>query len=816
MNRKTSVRLQILFTVCSMLALGWGNVLAAASETVVYNFHPLAMGFQPNGPLISDAAGNLYGSTAYGGEFGLGTVFELKPKSGGGWTESVLYSFKGGSDVFAPCAGLVFDAAGNLYGGATAGGGLGLGGVFRLTPDSRGGWTESVLTSLDGYQPDGGFVFDAAGNLYGVVGLGPRSDGSVFELTPDSNGHWTKRLLHTFTGGSDGSAPNASLVARAGHLYGTTSSGGAGEGGVVFELTAGSGGSWTERVLYSFSGGGDGWAPVGGVIFDQAGNLYGTTDSGGAGCSGAGCGTVFKLTPSSDGQWVKSVLYNFGGGSDGQNPYGALSFDQAGHLYGTTSGLYSLSPRGTVFELTPQSDGQWIETVLWRFTGGADGEYPESGVLVGSAGQLYGTAISGGTAGFLHGDGTVFELTPGAGGEWQEVTITDFPFTDSGGPQSNLIADSGGNFYGTATYGGAHGYGTIYELTQSAGGAWKESILHSFTTGEAFYGSEPSSLVFDGSGNLYGETAYGGAHGVGLVFELSPSASGGWTEKNLYSFKGDRDGGNPFGGLILDQAGNLYGTTQFGGSAGCGSACGTVFELTPGVNGKWSETVLYSFAGGNDGFFPVGGVVFDRAGNLYGTTQYGGIQSFQCSPSGCGTVFKLSPATGGGWTESQLHLFTEQGGDGALPVAGLIFDETGNLYGTTAFGGTHTLDCSIGCGAVFELSPTESGGWTERTLDGFVGLDGYLPVAGVIFDAAGNLYGTTEGGFDTEGTVFELSPVSGGWNETVLHVFPFSDPGSHDGQFPEAGLILDRSGNVYGTTTDGGKSGGGMVFEITP
>jgi len=808
---RSSLLLRVFLTVCSMLALGGGEVFAQASERIVYSFHPLALGHTPNGPLISDAAGNLYGTTIWGGDYGLGTVFELTPNSHGGWTEIVLYSFTGGSDVYAPSAALILDKAGNLYGAATEGGGMGLGGVFRLAQNSHGVWVESVLCSLDGYQPDGGLVFDDAGDLYGVVGIGPKAAGSVFRLSPGSNGHWTKQVLYTFTGGTDGGAPNAGLVFDpAGHLYGTTSEGGAAEAGVVFELTRSSGGSWTEVVLYSFSGGSDGYAPSGGVIFDGAGSLYGTTISGGVGCDGASCGTVFKLTRASVGQWTESVLYNFSGGSDGQNPHGMLAFDAVGNLYGTTASGGS-GNWGTVFELSPGSDGQWSESVLWRFTGGGDGEYPESGVLIGGSGQLYGTATSGGGS---TENGTVFELTPSTGGHWTETTLTNFPYTGGGSPVGNLISDSSGNFYGTADYGGTHGYGTVYELSPSAEGTWKETTLYNFTTGLGG-GASPSSLIFDASGNLYGETARGGAQGRGLVFELSPSSGGNWTEKDLYSFKGDKDGGNPFGGLIFDGAGTLYGTTEFGGSTGCGSACGTVFEVMPSANGPWVETVLYQFTGGSDGGSPAAGLVFDEAGNLYGTTEYGGEPDFECA-SGCGTVFKLSPGSAGGWTETVLHQFTGYTGDGAFPAAGLILDSSGNLYGTTTYGGTHTLDCSIGCGAVFELSPA-SGGWTESTLSKFTGGNGFYPLAGVILDSGGNLYGTSEGGlYDTEGTVFELSPISGGWSQAILHVFPFPIPGDLDGLFPEGGVILDHAGNLYGTTIGGGVAGGGTVFEVTP
>jgi uncharacterized repeat protein (TIGR03803 family) len=211
----------------------------------------------------------------------------------------------------------------------------------------------------------------------------------------------------------------------------------------------------------------------------------------------------------------------------------------------------------------------------------------------------------------------------------------------------------------------------------------------------------------------------------------------------------------------------------------------------------------------------VAGVTFDQAGNLYGTTSLGGLTGIACSSSGCGTVFKLTPGSGGTWTETLLHEFSDSQGDGAAPDAGLVFDQAGNLYGTTAAGGTHGICGVNGCGIVFELSP-QSGSWHESILYTFLGSDATTPLAGVVFDQHGNLYGTTEGGlYGDWGNVFELSPTSGGgWSETALYTFPIV--GGGDGYFPEASLILGQSGILYGTTAGGGQGNGGTVFQITP
>ena len=357
----------------------------------------------------------------------------------------------------------------------------------------------------------------------------------------------------------------------------------------------------------------------------------------------------------------------------------------------------------------------------------------------------------------------------------------------------------------------------VFKLTPSRG-TWGETILYNFPTGlNPQQGATPSSLVFDASGNLYGETAYGGPHHTGAVFELSPTASGSWIQKDLYVFTGADDGGRPAGGLIVDQDGNLYGTTRAGGSQGCNHGCGTVFELVPSASGTWTEKVLYRFAGGVDGAAPAASLVFDSLGNLYGTTEFGGAKKQGCLQSGCGTVFKLAPSLSGSWTETQLHLFTNSHGDGFGPLGGVIFDDTGNLYGT-AFNGAPGGSCSFtGCGVVFELSPAGET-WNETVLLTFNGDDGSGPMGNLVFDQAGSLYGTTEGFYGgTWGSIFELSPRAGNkWHETVLHVFPVTFPGDRDGYFPEAGLIVDGSGNVYGTAAGGGATNGGIVFEITP
>ncbi|MBZ5664516.1 MAG: hypothetical protein LAO30_07925 [Acidobacteriia bacterium] len=377
-------------------------------------------------------------------------------------------------------------------------------------------------------------------------------------------------------------------------------------------------------------------------------------------------------------------IYNFTGGADGGDPATPLTFDSAGNAYGTTAagGDFDF---GTVFMLTPS--GQ--ETVLYSFTGGGDGLDPHGGVILDSAGNLYGTTVAGGFGGLCAGDGcgVIYKLSPSDGG-WTQTTLYSFKgLKDGFGPGSGLIFDSAGNLYGTTPDGGAHLAGVVFELSPQAHG-WQYKVIHTFTGGKDGAVGSLGSLLMDAAGNLYGVAELGGTNGAGSVYELSPTARGPWKTTVLYDFKGMPDAANPYGGLIFDKAGNLYGTAYFGGASGMGA----IFQLTPGPNGTWQENVLYSFQGGTDGSFPTTTLVFNAAGSLYGTTSTGGRPSCDC-----GTVFKLSLA-GGSWNEKIVHFFGK-GRDGSSPNYGLTFDQAGNLYGTTPVGGNG------GQGTVFQVTP---------------------------------------------------------------------------------------------------------------
>jgi len=379
-------------------------------------------------------------------------------------------------------------------------------------------------------------------------------------------------------------------------------------------------------------------------------------------------------------------------------------------------------------------------------------------------------------------------------------------------PASGLIADKAGNLYGTTTGGGAYQHGTVFKLTRDGRGGWTGSVLHSFEGVPD--GAEPyAGLIFDSEGSLYGTTFSGGtgtcplASTCGTVFKLALSASGEWTESVLYNFRGGVDGEGPYAGLTWYKA-RLYGTTLIGGGSGCyGYGCGTVFQLTPSGEGRWTEKILYSFTGGIDSGEPSAfPLAVDASGSLYGATTYPG----NCS--GCfdviDSIFEVSPHADGSWTEREIHFFDPYG----VPT-GVVFDSAGDLYGTTS---STQLG---GYGSVFKLSPSK-GLWNYSTLYFFKGgADGAYPNGGLTFDASGTIYGMTftGGSFSCNyslgcGLVFELTPGSGGqYTYSVLHWFGSSP----DGYAPDAGVILDAAGNIYGTTGLGG-AGYGTVFEITP
>lgn len=391
-----------------------------------------------------------------------------------------------------------------------------------------------------------------------------------------------------------------------------------------------------ERVIYSFSNNGtDGATPRSNLIFDSQGNLFGTTSAGGA---DNGYGTVFELSPQGDGSWKETILYSFPGELGGVGPSGGLIFDSSGNLYGLATGSEAT---GEVYELSPPvtSGGMWTQTVLYSFLGSPDGEMPVGNLIFDQQGNLYGVTSSGGNG---IGDGTVFELTPGSKGIWTEKVIFTFTGSSTGySPMSGLIFDGDGNLYGTAGGGGSGFSGVLYELSPpSPGTTWNETVIWNFAQKVPAEGGPTSSLIFDTKGNLYGTT--GGQYpGWGTVFEMSPPAlsGGAWTELTLYSFvHGAADGYQPEANVIFDADGDLWGTTISGGPNldAVGDSKGSIFELTPHTGGTWTEDPAYFFGTNtNDGYETSAGLIEDSKGNFYGTSPYGG--------NGTGTVFEFTP-----------------------------------------------------------------------------------------------------------------------------------------------------------------------------
>jgi len=780
------------FWLCVPYALAVMGVAQAqsATEQVIHSFGNFPYGANPYGTLIRDADGNLYGTTYEGGAADLGVVFKLDASG----HYHLLYSFRGGTDGAKPYAGVIRDAAGNLYGTTNRGGTADAGVVYKLDPSGHETVLYSFTNGADGGYPRAGVIADSAGNLYGTTTVGGvagdcnvRGCGVVYKLDPA--GHET--VLYGFVGGTGGASPEAGVIADAsGNLYGTTVSGGAFGHGVVYKLDP----SGHETVLYTFMGKGDGASPAAGVIADAAGALYGTTEYGGAPDCYNGCGVVYKVAPSGR----ETVLYAFTGGANGYEPSAGLAADAAGNLYGTTEFSGYAEP-GVVYKL----DTAGVFSVLYAFVGGEQPYLTKAGVILDPSGNLYGIAPYGGA----NAEGMVYKLDTSN----QETTLYTFS-SAPGGTYLNagVIRDPAGNFYGTTYDGGPANAGVVYKMNA----AGHETVLYSFTGGAD--GRNPQAgVVRDSAGNLYGTTVYGGAlpgctfgFGCGVVYKVDPSGQ----ETVLYTFTGGADGGTPYAGVILDSAGNLYGTASHGGLP-CYSAysCGVVYKVDPSGH----ETVL-CFTGDPDGAWPYAGLTADPAGNVYGTTGGGG-------KGGGGVVYKLDPSG----HLRVLYSFTALGNGGggptgAYPYAGVVLDPARNVYGTAWAGGDMSgpaAGCSgFGCGVVYKV---DTSGQFTLLYEFTGGADGGTPIAGLIRDSAGNLYGTADnGGAGIDrcvlgyagagpgcGVVFKVDPSG---NETVLYRFTGAD-----GAYPQAGVIFDSAGNLYGTTYQGGAANAGVVYKLT-
>jgi len=444
-------------------------------------------------------------------------------------------------------------------------------------------------------------------------------------------------------------------------------------------------------------------------------------------------------------------------------------------------------------------------------------------LLCAVSASVYLTACGGGT--------TVKTQTPAS--DYSAQVIYNFGASpDGNGPVVGVVLDAKGNLYGTTVHGGTFSEGTVYELMSNSG-QWTEKVLYSFCHPgmHCSDGSQPMSrLTFDSARNLYGTASQGGLYsdsstgiGYGVVFELTPQQDGTWVEQVIHDFQNGQDGAYPQGGeLLFDKDGNMYGTTLGGGADDSGGYDnGTVFELSPGSNGQWTEQVLALFCyeaglcypSEGEGANPEDGLTFDSSGNLFGTTRIG-PPHLNGAANGYGTVFELGPTSGEWWSQSWPYNFQGGPADGGTPMGGLVIDSTGAFYGTTSAGGNSTG--SPDSGTVFKLALGANGKWSDTILYNFCSqqgcFDGSHPTTGVTFDQAGNLYGTTlNGGPDNAGVVFKLTPQGDGtWKESVLYAFQ-----GYDNGYGPVGLTVDSLGNLF-VVAAGGSTGRGVILELSP
>jgi len=649
---------------------------------------------------------------------------------------AVLAGFPSAPSGSQPVGGVIEDSHGNLFGTTESGSAYGDGAVFEIKAGSSTPTTLAYFNGTDGSSPNG-LVEDSYGNLFGTTGQGgPFDDGTIFEIVAGSG---TTTTIASFNG-PNGVGPGGLVADASGNLFGTTIEGGPSGAGTVFEVKSGSG---TITTLAAFGGSGLSY-PIGGLVEDANGNFFGTA--------------VYWVFEVKAGSGRITPLAYVPGVTSG------LVEDASGDIFGTTN-IGGTSGDGTVFKVNVATG---IVTALASFDG-VNGDQPGGRFFRDANGDLFGTTAYGGPSytSSAPGDGTVFELKAGSG---TIDPLAYFDGTNGENPTAALVEDANGNLFGTTREGGPSNDGTVFKVNV---------VNDAFTTLASFgsnNGASPQGgLVEDASGDLFGTTGGGGQYGDGTVFEIQAGSS---TTTTLASFDG-ANGEDPQGNLVEDSHGNLFGTTEAGGTAGDG----TVFEV-PSGNGAVTTLVMFTGANGED---PQGGLVEDTSGNLFGTTNEGG------GTTNDGTVFKVNAVSG---TFTTLASFN--GINGAESEVGLTIDSNGDLFGTTTEGGVSQL------GTVFEVKASSS---TIKALANFSNTNGAYPEGALVVDASGNLFGTTtEGGASDEGTVFEIKAGSG--KITTLASFPAN------GGYSVGGLVEDASGDLFGTTEEGGPEGGGTVFEV--
>ena len=776
LRRPGTILLAFVFCVLPGLAR------AEATVSLLHTFGPLAPdGAFPWATLVKGADGNFYGTTIAGGQFGSGNIFQVTPSG----ALTVLYAFSNGVDGGYPRAALVVGSDGNFYGTAAYGGSNGVGTVFQMTTNgvftplysfrtnnidgqhpeaalvegndgsfygttSSGGTngrgtvfkvtTGGALTTLhscgnDGYEPTAPLILGPDGNFYGTTAYGgTRGSGAVFSMTPQ--GVWTN--LHSFTYGTDGALPWGPLVLGTdGNFYGTTFNGGTYGYGTVFSMTPD--GALTP--LYSFSNGSDGGQPYAALIQGDNGNFYGTTHGSSNLILGTNSiGTVFEITP-----WgYLTTLYSFTNGIDGANPTAGLVLGNDGKFYGAAEAggligwggpigqygriLAGTLGWGTLFSIT--QDGGF--TPLFAFSGRDVGANPGAALIQATNGLFYGVTERGGT----NDDGTVFQMSP----DGTVTTLYSFRAGNDGAvPIAALTQGNDGNLYGTTYEGGPSGSGAIFKITPSG----SLTPLHTFTNGTD--GGHPyASLVQGTDGNFYGTTPSGGGkNGYGTVFQVTPAGA----LTTLHTFTNGLDGASPIAGLVQGADGQFYGAAHGGGTNGYG----TIFK----ISASGAFTRLYLFRNGNDGSGPSATLALGNDGNFYGVCDEGG------DSNGYGTVFKITPSG----LLTPLHVFTGTN-DGGSPEAPLTLGTDGKFYGTTVSGGDN------GVGTLFQI--TTNG--VFATLHSFTYLEaGPQSYAAVVQGTNGNFYIACEGSGSgySPGTILRLTvpPVflsmtraGSGWN----------------------------------------------------
>lgn len=759
----------ILATLVAM-ALPWllsTSLFAQFSHTQLKSFgYADKLGAEPFARITLASDGRLYGTTLSSGSLSEGLVFSVARD---GSDYRILRSFTGkDGDGATPYAELLEASDGALYGTTHNGGITNQGTIFRISKD---GSNYAVLRQFnwptDGAKPTGGLIEGRDGALYGTTHFGGRTNvGTIFKLGKDGRDF---AVLHHFTTAGGGGVQPVSGVMEGsdGVLYGTTYFGGTANNGTIYRINKDGTGF---RVLRSFvPAAGDGSNPYAGVIEGADRVLYGTTHQGG----NAKIGTLFRLNR--DGTGYRVVWHFTGVGTEGAQPYGKLLEGADGALYGTTA-YGGPADQGTIFKLG--KDGRNYQ-LLRSFLARGDAAIPQSGLVEGSDGVLYGTSHYGGA----RDQGTVFKLKKD-GSDYGVVHAFS-----GGGDASHcygtLAQGHDGFLIGTSWDGGAANRGTVFKIDLK-GAAYR--VIHNFDA-SAQDGANPFSGVMIGNdGVCYGTTIAGGSSGRGTVFRLNQDGA---DYRVLHHFTGTTsDGTQPYAGLLELEDGFLYGTTAYGGSQNLG----TIFKINKDGSGF---TVIRSFTGGNaDGQNPYASLVRGSDGLLYGATAYGGAKNF-------GTIYRLN-RDGSGYVI--LRSFLGEA-DGSYPFATLIEGSDRALYGTTVFGGAPNL------GTVFRLSRDGTSYAMLRAFTGQAG-DASKPGSGanLVEGPDGALYGATFfGGVHDAGAVFKMNKDGTGYE--VIYSF---DSGKGDGASPFSGLVKGGDGAFYGSTQVGGHLGVGTVFRIAP